>query len=159
MAFGRGKRGKKADNDEVTTTEAHSDNSEALPALNTDEVVPERTDFDGKAAQDGLSKAEQRMKRDADLEAKYPHMVSGSIRFVPRGEKVGDTVSKGRVATVKCTDCGAHRDVNLQDVFQVRRCVSCAKAHTQRRLDEKRAARAAARKDKEIEKLDDGLLP
>ncbi len=57
MAFGRGKRGRKADGAEVTTTEEHSDVSETLPALNTDEVVSERTDFDTKAAKDGVSKA------------------------------------------------------------------------------------------------------
>ena len=140
MVFGKGKRSKKAV--EAIIDEAHTDGGEAYP-VELDTAAPDLPPFDAKAADDGVKKAELRMKRDAELEAKYPHLVAGSIRAVPRGEKVGDTVSKGRVATVTCVECGAKRDVNLQDVFQVRRCVSCAKAHTERRLANKRTARAA----------------
>lgn len=148
MVFGKGRRGKKA-NIEAIIDDGHGDGGEAYP-VDFDIPAPDRTQFNIKAADDGIKKAELRMKRDAELEAKYPHVVAGSIRAVPRGEKVGDTVSKGRVATVACVECGAKRDVNLQDVFQVLRCVTCAKAHTERRLANLRAARAAARQAKSV---------
>lgn len=156
MVFGKRKRDKASPQDAAIADIDTETTSTAVDAT-ADASTAAVQNIDVTAAKGGLQKAEARMKRDAALEAKHPHMVPGSIRSVPRGERVGDTVSKGRVATITCMDCGSTRDVNLQDVFQVRRCVACAKANTQRKLEMRRGTLEA--KKLEDSMSDDGVLP
>lgn len=85
-------------------------------------------------------KKEKKSKRanEADLIAKYPHVKAGSLRF-------DEEVNKQTV-TIICIDCGAERDVHTSDLFQVNRCVECAKKYRKARLKAKRDA-AKAEKD------------
>lgn len=159
MVFKRGKSNKK-DETESANADTSVENGEAEEQGAIDETAFLLSVSDAlhpESALAGVEKAAQKMDRDARMEAKYAHLVPGSIRSVPRGEPVGSTVSKGRVATITCTECGATRDVNVQDVFQVKRCVECAKAQTLRRLDMRKATLAA--KKLEDSMSDDGVLP
>lgn len=58
-------------------------------------------------------------------------------------------VSVPRFVTIKCIECGAEREIHVQDAFQVKRCITCQKKHRNvkrlARLKEKRAL-----KEKEI---------
>jgi len=51
-----------------------------------------------------------------------PQIFPESVRQVPKGELVGELVSKGWVVTIRCETCGDDRVINLQDAFQVRFC-------------------------------------
>ena len=50
-----------------------------------------------------------------------------------------------RFTTIKCIDCGADREIHVQDAFQVKRCVACQKKY-------RNAKRLARLKEKRKEK-------
>jgi hypothetical protein len=146
MVFGK-KRGKSKDevNGEV-------DQANEEPQPNTVEMSPDASAEtlsaeDREEAAKGAADAEAELKRNAELEAKYPHVVAGSLRHVPKGEEIDGTVSKGKMATIECVDCGSERTVNAQDLFQVKRCRPCTEAHLKRRQQERRAARRKKKTD------------
>jgi len=64
--------------------------------------------------------------------------VKSVVKPAPKAQKpvVKPTAKKSvvikpaqKTITIKCVDCGAKRDIHIQDAFQVKRCVSCQKAH------------------------------
>lgn len=42
---------------------------------------------------------------------------------------INQKVISGKTATIKCVDCGAEREIKIQDVKQVTRCIMCQKKH------------------------------
>lgn len=85
----------------------------------------------------------------SDLHAKYPWVVEGSIREVAKGERIDRgnllpfLVSKGRVCTVECTECGTTFEINVQDAFQVKMCPGCKRKASKERRQARREAREA----------------
>jgi hypothetical protein len=68
-----------------------------------------------------------------DTEAKYPHVVTGSVRF--------DAVANKQKATIRCmhSGCGKTRDVFTSDLFQVRVCEEHKKAERKASKDAQKA--------------------
>jgi hypothetical protein len=61
----------------------------------------------------------------------------------PAAPKVA-AIPKEKTAIIKCVDCGAEREVKVQDVFQVKRCITCQTKHRNARRKENAAVRKAA---------------
>src|SRR5690554_189690 len=101
MAFTKKRKSKL---DVASIVRAHSDNEALEPTLEQDAETPDQEKLDTVEALEGVKKAERTMKLNAELEAKYPHVIPGSIRLVPRSEQIGDTTSKGKVATIRCVE-------------------------------------------------------
>lgn len=51
-----------------------------------------------------------------------------------------------KLVSINCEDCGEERIIKVQDLHQVKRCVSCQKAHRNRVRAEKRREKRAAEK-------------
>lgn len=71
-------------------------------------------------------------KNDARLAAfysRYPWVVAGSVKAVPKGEVVDGVVSKGRMCKIKCVDTGKLRTINTSDAFQTKRTVEAQLEH------------------------------
>jgi len=110
-------------------------------------VVAKKPTAEEKAQRDATraaQKAEKATRATQDFENRYAHVVSGSVRLVPKGDVVDGVMSKGKMATVRCVDCGTERSVNVQDVFQSKRCRPCYQAAQK---SKKQAARANAKTD------------
>ena len=79
------------------------------------------------------SEGKSRRKSAAEIEAEYPHVVKGSMRFDP-------VANKQRV-TITCTQagCSTKRDVFTSDLFQVRVCEDHKKAERKANRDAQKA--------------------
>lgn len=75
---------------------------------------------------------------EAKLLKKYPHMVPGTLRH---DEKAGKNVVQ-----IKCVDDGKKRDVYTSDLFQVKRCFDCARAHKSKAKNRQRSKFETKRK-------------
>lgn len=54
-------------------------------------------------------------------------------------ERVVNGKAKGiKLITINCEDCGAEREIKVQDAFQVKRCKNCQKKHRNKLRNEKR---------------------
>jgi hypothetical protein len=80
-------------------------------------------------------------KKLAAFYSKYGHVVSGSVREPTAAELKELGHSSGKCCTINCVDCKAERVVNLQDVFQVKRCVECKAKFTKAHRADKQAKR------------------
>lgn len=110
------------------------------PAASAPVATPRPYDLAAVMAE---AKARREAKAEAaeqELLAKYPHI----LRVVERGER-----GPKRVVIV-CTDphprarCDGEREIATQDLFQVRRCASCAEKAVRVARREKAKARAKA---------------
>ena len=92
------------------------------------------------------SKVKPKKKKTFDEAAflkKYPHVVKGSIKEVPKNSIIdGIKAVHGRICKIKCTEtgCSKLRTVNVQDAWQVKFCADHQK---------KRARTKAAKNRKE----------
>ena len=122
---------------------ARTATTEASDTVPTAKGQPKATDDpearSKKQAEKAAREAEREEKRRLEMEGKYPHVVPGSLRLVPKGEVADGVTSKGRMVTVACVDCGTHRTVNVQDAFQSKRCRPCYQAALKRRQKDHRA--------------------
>lgn len=118
----------------------------AEPTVSTKTSKP-KVSPEAKAAARAAAKAEKVAKRTAEIEARYPWVVPGSVRAVPVGETIGGIISKGRVATIRCVTCGAERVANAQDLFQVRYCRGCQAARQKPKAPAQAGAAAPASGD------------
>lgn len=80
-------------------------------------------------------KADSKSRRTtpAEIEAKYGHVVKGTVRF--------DATANKQKATITCTvgDCKKQRDVFTSDLFQVNSCVDCKDKARKAKRDEQKA--------------------
>lgn len=91
----------------------------AKPASATKGSKPQR-----KKASDDLASAE------ATLKAKYPHVVPGTLKIHKEGPHKGR-----RTVEIQCQTpgCKNRRLVHTSDLFQVSRCITCAKTYRSKR--------------------------
>lgn len=54
-----------------------------------------------------------------------------------------------KLTTIQCVDCGAPREIKVQDAFQVKRCVNCQKKYRNRKRAERRRQQRAESKETE----------
>jgi hypothetical protein len=106
--------------------------------MDSAQVAKTSQDIDSVAKSMGLSEAQVKQLKSAiksegrsrrmgaaEIEAKYPHVIKGSVRF--------DAIKNKQVATITCTDpedkgCEATREVFTSDLFQVSTCEGCKSA-------------------------------
>jgi hypothetical protein len=84
--------------------------------------------------------------KNQEFYAKYPWVVVDSIRAPLPADLEVLKHAHGQVCSISCQQCGAHRVVNKQDVFQVRYCQDC---RVEVRKADGRAKRAAKAQDPE----------
>lgn len=90
-----------------------------------------------------VEKTPKRRKFNEDaFYKKYPHVVNGSVKEVDAGEKVGGVQSHGRRCQVKCDECSKTREVNVQDVWQVKKCEEHQKLAARKKAAQRRANKA-----------------
>jgi hypothetical protein len=90
-----------------------------------------------------------------------PQLLPETLRRTTEGEMIGASEAKGWAITIKCATCSDLREVNVQDAFQCRYCLSCrdearketAKARRQGRTQGEFANHSAEELDAEIEQL------
>jgi hypothetical protein len=84
-------------------------------------------------------KAKKRSNRLSEevLLAEYPHVVPGTLHFLPNENK--------QAVTIACVeeDCDKTREVRTSDLFQVKRCEICTIKDRRRRAKARRAAKKA----------------
>ena len=90
-----------------------------------------------KKALKSAIKSEGRSRRMSvtEIEAKYPHVIKGSLRF--------DAVRNKQQVTITCSDpsgkgCEATREVYTSDLFQVDSCEGCKSASRKKARDEQK---------------------
>jgi hypothetical protein len=76
------------------------------------------------------------------LKAEYPHMVSGTLHFLPEENKQAVTIRCTYVDPVSGDVCGKEREVRTSDLFQVNKCEICT---LKARRAKAKARRAKAR--------------
>lgn len=93
--------------------------------------------------------------KNEELYKKYPHIIKGSIETVQRGKMVvggksNKVKSHGKICVISCENadknihhCVRTRIVNIQDVGQVKFCISCTRYNRNAR---RRARRKASKK-------------
>ena len=64
-----------------------------------------------------------------------------SLKSTPKPKPIS---TKVKFVDIKCMDCGAIRNIHVQDAFQVKRCVSCQDKYRKQRRSERI-------KDKEVQ--------
>lgn len=70
---------------------------------------------------------------------------------VPAKVKTEDGITLvGKTAVIHCIDCGAERMIKTQDIFQVKRCVTCQATYA-KKMRAERAKLARAKKEVEQE--------
>ena len=91
----------------------------------------------------GKKKRTNRLSEEV-LQAEYPHIVPGTLHFLPNENK--------QSVTIKCIeeDCENTRDVRTSDLFQVKRCEVCTLQERRRRAKAKRAEKKAASASSEV---------
>jgi hypothetical protein len=129
MVFGKGKKSKLQTAIAVLSGEEPPVPEAMMTTTEEPRVATAKPSSEEKAAARAAAKVERDAKKNAAIESKYAHVVPGSVRSVPRGEVVDGVASKGKMCTVACVDCGAHRQVNVQDAFQAKRCRGCYQNH------------------------------
>lgn len=79
------------------------------------------------------SDSKSRRTSPSEIEAKYAHVVKGTVRF--------DAAANKQKATITCTvgDCKKQRDVFTSDLFQVNSCVDCKDKARKAKRDEQKA--------------------
>jgi NAD-dependent SIR2 family protein deacetylase len=106
-----------------------------------------------KTTQKAQRAADREAAKEADRVAKYPAYVSGSCRD-PNAEDL-EAVGQchGKVATIRCQDCGEQRTVNTQELFQCTLCKSCkAKADRDSMAAKRAAKKVSGLSQQEIER-------
>lgn len=79
-----------------------------------------------------------------------------TLRVAEVRESKGSVVRKETRTNITCVDCGAERDIALQDLFQVKRCVDCQKKlRNEKRRTRAKARRAERRKERELNTLNE----
>lgn len=129
---------------EETTEEAQGSVEEIEEGENT----PETTEAKGKAEkpQRNISTNIVPMVEVAlnvngeELKAYRTHTLDDHLKFHPIESK------KAKTTIIHCCDCGAPREIKVQDMFQVKRCPACQKAY---RNAVRRAKRAEKRANKQ----------
>ncbi len=100
----------------------------------------------GKVVAEIKPKTTKKAKDYADFYKKYSHVVKGSVREPTKEDLKVLTKCHGRVCTIKCTDCGTERVINVQDAFQVTRCPACKVKAAKEARKARRAKKTKARK-------------
>ena len=80
------------------------------------------------------SKSPKDIKKETNTYEKYPHIIPGSIYKVKNSSpdkkgsfKLKTSVRGATRCKIRCKECGAARDIKVQDAFQVKFCVDCKK--------------------------------
>lgn len=77
-----------------------------------------------------------------------PQVRPETLRQTTEGETINGAPAKGWAVTIGCETCGAEREINTQDAFQVRFCeehkAEAAKAKARERRANKKSAKVAA---------------
>lgn len=98
-----------------------------------------------------------RMEKDADGTVMVAETRQSKTSALHKPARVReDRPPREKRCTVTCCDCGATREINVQDKFQVKRCVACQKKHRNtHRLARLRVVRAEKKAEKSLNNVRD----
>lgn len=114
----------------VSTTKLMEDNPEYQEDVKKEEEQQEAHWEDEKAAEEPATEAPEENDQKKPLPETLTKEALDKLLPIPATYRLKrDLVVKGnsKLVTINCADCGAERQIKVQDRFQVTRCESCQK--------------------------------